>query len=249
MKSALKKTVLAFVFIYVNFYFLSAQSKLSKYEVGLSGGIFVYQGDLTPEPLGAYKTLKLQLALHVYRIFSPSFAVRLNFNRGKLYGDDAKYNNPDWRQQRNFKFTTPVTEISAQGVWSFLAPKLPRLSPYIFAGAGFSFVNIKRDFSNLNTTVFGDGTEVQQGLAIDVEKKLPKIIPLVPVGAGLRYLLNNRFSAMAETTYRLSFTDYLDGFSQAANPKKNDHYLSHSIGVVYSFNNNQNNKELGCPKW
>jgi len=246
MKSALKKTALAIVFLSSHIYFVNAQINLSKYEVGLSGGVFVYQGDLTPQPLGSYKTMKLQLALHMYRILSPAFALRLNINRGKLYGDDAKYANPEWRQQRNFNFSTPVTEISAQAVWSFLAQKSPRFSPYLFAGGGFSVLKIKRDWSNITTTAFGDGSDVQAGLAIDAAKTLPRIIPVVPVGAGVRYSLNNRFSLIGETSYRLSFTDYLDGFSKAANPVKNDHYLSHSIGVIYSFNK-KNDKRLGCP--
>ena len=108
--------------------------------------------------------------------------------------------------------------------------------PYIFAGAGFAFTNIKRDWSNKNTTIFGEGSDVQNGLTIDAAKSLPRIIPVVPVGVGVRYALNDRFSLIGETSYRFSRTDYLDGFSQAANPGKNDHYLSHSIGVIYSFN-------------
>lgn len=248
MKSALKKILLAAVFYSGNIYLLRAQIKLSKYQVGVSGGVFVYQGDLTPETLGAYKTMKPQLALHIYRTMTPSFAIRLNITRGKLHADEAKYRNPDWRQQRNFAFTTPVTEIAVQGVWNFLAPKSPRLSPYIFAGAGAGFVKINRDFSRMNTEIFGSNSQVQQGLVVDVAKKLPRIIPVVPVGAGLSYAINDRFTAMAESSYRLSFTDYLDGFSEAANPERNDHYLSHSIGVRYSFNK-KNDKELGCPKW
>ncbi len=245
MKSALKKTVLAVVFVSGNIYFLQAQINLSKYEVGLSAGVFVYQGDLTPQTVGSYKTMKPQLALHVYRILSPSFALRLNINRGKLYGNDGVYSNPEWRKQRNFNFSTPLTEISALAVWSFLAPKSPRFSPYLFAGGGISFLKIKRDWSNLNTSVFGDGSDIQAGLAIDAAKKLPRIIPVLPVGAGVRYSLNDRFSLIGETSYRLSFTDYLDGFSKAANPNKNDHYLSYSIGMVYSFN--KKDKKLGCP--
>lgn len=248
MKSVFKKTILSIIIVSGNIYFANAQINLSKYEVGLSAGVFVYQGDLTPQQFGSYKTLKPQFALHFYRILSPAFSVRLTLNRGKLYGNDAKYSNPEWRQQRNFNFNTPVTEISALGVWSFLAKREPRFSPYLFAGAGISFLKIKRDWSNINTTVFGEGSDVQNGLAIDGAKSLPRIIPVVPVGAGVRYSLSDRFSLMGETSYRLSFTDYLDGFSKSANASKNDHYLSHSIGVNYSFGK-KNDKGIGCPKW
>jgi Domain of unknown function (DUF6089) len=245
MMSVLKNSALTVIIILITSSFLHAQIDLSKYEVGLSGGVFVYQGDLTPQRLGSYKTLKPQFALHVYRILSPSFSVRLNINRGKLYGNDAAYSNPEWRRQRNFNFTTPVTELSLQGVWNILQARSPRFSPYLFAGAGISFLKIKRDWSNMDPDVFGESSDVQAGLAVDAAKTLPRIIPVVPVGAGVRYALSDRFSLTGETSYRLSFTDYMDGFSKSANPGKNDHYLSHSIGIIYSFG--KKDKQLGCP--
>ena len=101
----------------------------------------------------------------------------------------------------------------------------------------------------MNVAVFGDGSNVQTGLAIDAATNTPRVIPLIPVGAGARYSLTDRFSLTAETNYRLSFTDYLDGFSQAADPKKNDHYFSHSIGLIYSFSGSGGkSKGLGCPR-
>lgn len=245
MKSVLKRTAAVAVIVFGNSLYVFPQSGLSKYEVGLSGGVLVYQGDLTPERLGAYKTMKPQLALHIYRKLNTSFSLRLNINRGKLYGDDAKYANPDWRQQRNFNFTTPVTELSVQGIWSFLENRSPRFSPYVFAGAGVSFVNIKRDYSNFNAAYFGENSDVSARLAEDIATSTPRVIPVVPVGAGVRYYLNDRFSLIGETSYRFSFTDYLDGFSKSANPAKKDHYLGHSVGVVYSFG--KKNKGLGCP--
>jgi Domain of unknown function (DUF6089) len=245
MKSVLTKTAAVAVFVLGNTLYVFSQLNLSKYEVGLSGGTFVYQGDLTPERLGAYKTIKPQLSLHIYRKINTTFSMRLNVSRGRLYANDAKYSNPDWRQQRNFNFTTPVTELYLQGVWSFLENSQPRFSPYIFAGAGISFLKIKRDFSNFNAAYFGESAEVNAGLAEDAAINLPRTIAVAPFGAGVRYTLSDRFSLIGETSYRLSFTDYLDGFSKSANPAKNDHYLSHNIGVVYSFG--KKNKSLGCP--
>jgi Domain of unknown function (DUF6089) len=252
MTPVFKQTILAAVFLCGNIYFLHAQSKFSKYELGLSGGIFVYQGDLTPARFGSYRTIQPQISLRLYRILTPSFSARLNITRGRLKGDESLYANPAFRKQRNFNFTTPVTEIAVEGVWNILGFKNPRFSPYVFAGGGVTFLNIKRDYSKLNTEIFGPGSDVQNGLAVDVAKKLPRVMPVVPVGVGLRYTLNNHFSLTGETGYRLSFTDYLDGFSKAANPKINDHYLDHSLGVMYSFNNNSNgkrDKKLGCPVW
>jgi hypothetical protein len=40
-------------------------------------------------------------------------------------------------------------------------------------------------------------------------------------------------------------TDYLDGFTKAANPSKKDHYYTHTIGLIYSFGEKNT---LACPK-
>ncbi len=217
---------------------------LTQYEIGLGAGVMVYQGDLTPEPPGAYKTMRFYWALQVYRKLGNAFAVRLNFSRGRLYADEGLYSEPDWRRQRNFIFSTPVTELAGQLVWYPLAARAPRLSPYVFGGAGLSFVGIKRDWSNMNTTVFGDGSEVQAGLAEDLTVDLPRRVMVIPAGAGARYMPGERWSIIAETSFRFGFTDYLDGFSKSANPARNDHYHTHSVGLIYSF---RGKDRRGCP--
>jgi outer membrane receptor protein involved in Fe transport len=72
-------------------------------------------------------------------------------------------------------------------------------------------------------------------LAADMSHPLPKAIPVIPIGAGIRYGITPALSVTAEASYRVTFTDYLDGFSQVANPNKDDRYYSWSIGLVYKF--------------
>jgi len=103
----------------VSFFDSFAQFTVSKYEIGVKGGVFVYQGDLAPSDAGSYKTIRPQFGVFVSRLLSPSFAVRLNFDAGSLKGDDAKYSSPSWRQDRNFRFTSPVYELSAQLYWIY----------------------------------------------------------------------------------------------------------------------------------
>jgi hypothetical protein len=173
----------------------------------------------------------------------------VNLAIAKLKGDESKYSNPEYRQQRNFNFKTGLLELSGLGVWDIRGNNYNRdkgrFSPYVFSGAGLSFVKIKRDWSNLNTEFFGPESEVQTGLAIDAQKKLPRIMPFVPVGLGLRYEISNRFAINAETSYRFVFTDYLDGFSYSANPKQDDHYHSTTVGLIMKFGKGNS---LDCPK-
>lgn len=225
-----------------------SQWNVPKYEWGLGLGMLVYQGDLTPRQLGAFETQKFSLGLTASRLFSPSFSVRAQLLFGKLKGDDAKYDNPEYRQERNFLFTSPVTEFSGQLVWnltgSFYRDK--GFSPYLFAGAGFSLIRVRRDWSRMNTAYFTPETaEIWTGLAADSAHSLPRMIPVVPLGGGVRYFFSSRWGLNAEATYRVATTDYLDGFSQSANPDKKDNYLGYSLGLIYRSGKKNT---LDCPR-
>ena len=233
--------------------FLNINAQLSlipKYEIGIHAGAFVYQGDLTPNGLGDFKTMKPGFGISATRNINTLYAIRLQLLRGSLKGDDAKYENPDWRQQRNFNFKSPATELSLLGIRNItgLIPNeagIFNFSPYVFAGISYSFLKIKRDWSNFNYDHFAGETGVVTGLDEDINHKLPKGILFIPVGAGVRYGINEKLSFTVEGTYRVLDTDYLDGFSQAANPDKNDHYHTLMFGLIYSFGK-QN--RFACPK-
>ena len=230
-------------------YFLYAQPVSPKYELGIMGGVLVYQGDLTPTETGSYKTMKPVFGIYGNRILTNTLAVRLGLAFGKLKGDDAKYENPAWRQQRNFNFTTPVTEISALVIYDVFGRNksesgIRSFRPYIFGGIGFSFLKIKRDWSNFNYVYFNAESEVVAGLAADINHSLPRAVLVFPIGIGMKYSISKHFSITAESAYRPTTTDYLDGFSRGANPDKKDQYYSHTIGLVYKFG--VKNK-LDCP--
>ena len=248
MKATVTKSFLS-LFICSNYLILKAQPDLLKFEVGINAGAFIYQGDLTPSRLGSYRTLKPGLGIFVNRIISPIFSLRTNFEFGKLKGNDGKYSSPEYRQQRNFNFTSPVFEVSelltADLLRNNLIRQSSRLSPYLFAGIGFSFLNIKRDWSRFNVEYFSSESSTLSGLAADQQHSLPKLIPVLPVGVGIRYPISSKISVNAETSYRFTFTDYLDGFSKAADDLKKDSYQTHTIGVTYQFI--RKNSSLKCP--
>lgn len=219
-----------------------------KYEFGINLGFTVYQGDLTPEQLGSFKTQKLAIGLQAAKLLSPSFSVRATFLRGKLKGDDALYASPEFRQQRNFNFSSPVTEFTGQLVWNPLGRNYSEkgFSPYFFAGAGIAFLRIKRDWSGLNSSYFNSEiSTLFSGLAADTTHSVPRLIPVIPVGMGIKYFFTPKLGMNAEAAYRLGYTDYLDGFSEAANPDKKDHYLNYSVGIIYRTGKKN---MLKCPK-
>lgn len=225
---------------------IHAQQNVPKFQLGLGVGTLVYQGDLTPNSIGSYRTIRPAINLFAGKIFSPSIAARVNLHLGRLIGDESRYDNPEYRQERNFYFTSRVTEVSVIGEWNVLGRNYRSrgFAPYVFGGAGYSFLTIHRDWSRLNASHFNLESNVLTGLPEDQQHRVPSGLLVFPVGAGLRYYFNDRIGVSAESAYRISSTDYLDGFSQSVNPKEKDHYYSHTVGVVYRIGKKN---LLDCP--
>jgi len=236
--------------VLISFLFIASKSNAQFYKdmsVGLNGGIYIYQGDLTPESFGSFRTIQPGFSFFAKKPINNFLSARVHFSFARLKGDDSRYSKPEFRQQRNFYFTTPVKEFSAQLVWNILGRNYDDrgIMPYIFSGAGVSLVRVKKDYSRMDMTVFGESADVMNGLAVDNARGTPRALLSVPVGVGAEYPLSPRFSVNIETSYRFIFTDYLDGFSQSANPKRQDHYHSTSAGLIYKFGNKE--KGIGCP--
>ncbi|HEX2683488.1 MAG TPA: DUF6089 family protein [Ferruginibacter sp.] len=238
------------VLVLISFLFVTANSHAQFYKdmsVGLNGGIYVYQGDLTPERFGSSRTIQPGFSLFVKKPINYFLAARLHMSFARLVGDDTRYSQPEFRQQRNFYFSTPVKEFSAQLVWNVRGRNYDEhgIMPYIFAGGGVTFLRVRKDYSRMDPVVFGESSGVTNGLVIDNARGTPRAVFSVPIGVGAEYPVSDRFSVNIETSYRFIFTDYLDGFSQSANPNQQDHYHSTSVGIIYKFGNRD--KGVGCP--
>ncbi|MGZ3924948.1 MAG: hypothetical protein ACXVBJ_14345, partial [Flavisolibacter sp.] len=118
-----------------------------------------------------------------------------------------------------------------------------RFVPYLFGGIGVNFLNIKRDWSRFNAEFF-TSEDLASRVTEDLSHSTPRLLPVVPVGVGVQYSIAKKLSILAETAYRFTRTDYLDGFSKAGNPGLYDHYQSHTIGVLYKFGRKD---WLNCP--
>jgi hypothetical protein len=229
------KSITAILFFCFLYQPSNAQDINPKYEFGINIGFLVYQGDLTPRKLGSFETQKISVGLHASRILGSAFSVRGNLLIGSLSGNDALYPFPEYRQHRNFNFSSPVAELSAQLVWNVAGKNYAYkgFSAYLFGGAGVSYVMVKRDWSKIDANYFGEFSEIWTGLAVDAAHQTPHIIPVLPVGAGAIYFFTPHWAINAEASYRFDFTDYLDGFSKSANPSRNDHYLNYAVGLIY----------------
>ncbi len=221
-------------------------SNVPKNEFGIALSSFIYQGDLAEERFGSFKTTRWGGTFFFNRILSAAFSTRTNLAIGGLRGDEAVYENPEYRRQRNFNFRTPVFEISQLAVWNPLQNNYEDhgFSPYLFGGAGLSILKIRRDWSNYNGEYFNEVSDMSSRLAADTQQALPRVIPVIPLGAGIRYNISPSVAFMVEGAYRVTFTDYLDGFSKAANPDRKDNFYTISAGLI--FRTGKKNT-LNCP--
>ena len=225
-----------------------AQFIPSDYEIGINAGTLIYQGDLSKGNFGYLHGLKPAIGLYGAKSLNEFFSARVTMTVGWLGADESTYSSPAWTRHRNLKFSTPVFESSAQLVWDLIGKSYRyekhRLSPYFFIGAGLSFVDVKRDWSRFDTTYFGPKSAAAIGLGIDTLHRTPRVIPVLPLGMGLRYMLTSQLALTGEITYRITPSDYLDGFSHAGDPQKKDHYYGISIGLSYRFGSDR----MDCPK-
>jgi opacity protein-like surface antigen len=224
-----------------------SQSAVAKYEWGLNLGAYIYQGDLEPDRLGSLKTIRPGIAVSFARILTPSFSLRANFNLASLKGDETKY-DPEYRKYRAFKFTNSVKELNVMGQWNILgtARYMTKFEPYLFAGVGLSFMKVTRDYSGFISEYFSPEENLPARLARDLEQRTRRTVAVIPAGGGLRYNLSSSVTLNTETTYRFTRSDYIDGYSIAANPAKKDNYLSQTIGVSFKIGN-RNKDKMGCP--
>jgi hypothetical protein len=223
-----------------------AQVFPARWECSVSGGLFVYQGDLAPNIWGSLKTVKPGFGFYFGRNISPKYAIGLVANFANLKGDETKYDNPDYRQYRAFKFTSPLSEVYLKGILNLepYSSYTLKWKPHVFLGFGMVFLDTKRDYSSFQPAVFGPGSAAVDGLAIDTTVPGNRNQVVIPIGIGVRRFISEDFSIIFEGSYRITDTDYIDGYSEAANPDLNDHYLVFTVGVAYKFGRKS---KYSCP--
>ena len=226
----------------------------SNISIGANGGAYVYQGDLTPSFLGATNTASPGFSIYLQKALNDYLSFRLNFSASKLKADESKYDDA-FRQSRSFSFTTPLKELSGLIVWNIKGDNFTNYgkSPYLFTGIAASFLNVKPDYSRVDTAAIKD-VELLANISRDVKNGTPDILAVIPLGVGIEFPLSRKLFLTTDVVYRFSFSDYIDGFSLSANPSHKDSYYSANIGLRYRFYEGDDSaggkgkkNKTGCP--
>jgi OmpA-OmpF porin, OOP family len=226
-----------------------AQSKWAKLELGVGLSAFTYQGDLTTHRLGSVETIKPGILVFANYQLKSRVSLQGSFAWGALKGNDALYNNPEWRKYRALSFKSSVKELGAKFLYTFIsrnADEAYNLTPYIGTGINIDFFNIKRDYSNFSNKFFETQPSIIEGLNQDLNNQTPKTLISIPLMVGVRRTIGERIDFFGEFNYRILFNDYVDGYSNAANPKRNDRFYTINVGVIYKF---RKNNSIKCPNY
>lgn len=208
------------------------------------GGIFIgataFSGDVNPETTPDVADISLAFGISGKVDVMPKLGFKGSLNYVNLVGDD---NNYEVRQVRGFQFNTTVFELAGVAEWepfgsdryysdaggNVVMDKL--ISPYVYAGLGLAFVNLETDFSGYQ----GNNPLIAQGILADRMQGSTSMNVVLPIGVGVKVDLSNTISLALDFGARVSFSDYLDGISESANPDANDAYLLGGLNVLYRF--------------
>jgi len=215
--------------------------KLRRYEAVFGVGFLNYFGDIggaaTSDNWFGIKDLSIKhtrpsLYLGARYKIRENMGLKLNFMYGYLAGDDEGSKNSD----RGFQFTSSVFEPSLQYEFSIISEEkrykssalfnksgmvnnYSQINLYLYAGIGGVFYNPKVNDALENASAY--------------DPNHPKAGIVMPVGIGLKYVVNQNWSVGGEFGVRFTTTDYLDGYSNPKFSKANDLYYFGFINGIY----------------
>jgi hypothetical protein len=228
------------IFLFVLFYQLvSAQGT----EIGLSGGISAYSGDLTSDEFGLFIN-EMNASYGAFIRFNPAdrIGLRLALTGARVTGDDVNSPYPS----RGLNFRSSIMEVALLAeIEVFRVGDLRRgtyFAPYIFGGGGVYRFEPETLFENNYVALQPVGTEGQGLPLYDNPYKLTQFN--IPFGGGIKYVINDQFAIALEVGARKLFTDYLDDIGHTI---INYNDLIDGKGDVAAQLSYPNWEELGSP--
>ena len=175
-------------------------------------GSSTYYGELSNPGSLIKLQPNLNVGLQIY--VTPRISVRTELNWFQLKGSDAEANDAS-RKVRGLSFMSNCFEISGIGAINLFANgnryyRRPSLNVYGFAGIGLLYFN---PTAKLNGTSYSLEPFHTEGVSYS------RVVPVVPMGLGVRLKTGPNTNIVFEGGYRKTFTDYLDDVStQYADP-------------------------------
>ncbi len=244
-KSMFKSKVLLISLLFVSCYSFSQTWKYHRQEVQVGIGASSFFGELGGAKGEAYhdfRDLRLSatrpaLSIGYKYMLIPAVSIKANFTTAHLSGDDASTQNPV-RLNRNLSFRSGIWELGAMvEIYPFSENVTRRykirgiggrksfsLSPYVTVGAALAYFQPKAKLDGEWHKLQPLGTE-GQGLAGRPDK-YSRLTYAIPIGVGVKYMIDASWSIGFELSVRYTGSDYIDDVSTS-------YYLSSEIESAY----------------
>lgn len=224
--------------------------KLKRYE-GMAGiGTTYILGDVggnMKETLGGitdfdFSSTRPSIYLGARYKLREEMSARFNVFYGFAKSDDKNSRN----EPRGTVSTTHLFEVSTQFEYYFLREDRRLKSAAVFNRRGmvnnyartayYAFVGAGALFYNPTTNGQNDQYHmVKQGMMVT---------PSVPIGLGLKYSYNSKLSIGFEIGGRLTFSDYLEGYSSFYYGEHDDFLYFTSLSLIYKVRTDRRNRPV-----
>ncbi len=184
-------------------------------DFGITGGIGLYSGDLSPKEFAIYPNdYGLAGGIFLRQRYSRFVGVRAGLTLTKIMGDER---NNGVNVERGLNFQSNITEFSLIGEIHLFHIGYARnktvISPYLAFGVGLFAFNPKIDFNGQILELRALTTE---GQGLDGYPNRYNLTQFnIPFGGGINILINDRLTIGAELIFRSTLTDHLDDVSDA----------------------------------
>lgn len=192
------------------------ESIVQQGEFGLSAGAAHYFGDLNTR--AKINRPKLTVGAFFRKQFGNYIALRVSAHFAQLGYSDIYNTNNEYQRRRNLSFNSNIFELAVQGDFNFFkfVPSDPyhNFTPYITFGVGVFSYDPYAFLAGKKVFLRPLGTEGQGSVAYPDRKPYNTMAICIPIGAGVKYALNDRMNIGFEIVHRFTTTDYLDDVSK-----------------------------------
>ncbi len=209
-------------------------------------GLAYYQGDVSESGLPNLKMIKFNAKIGYGYDLKSRWGLRYHFSYGKLHGSD-EYASDALKRGRGIAFNTTVYDGGITFKYRDLFKRNTRLINYGFFGIDAMIMSVNR-------TVTGTAALIAEDPPSSIQYN-------IPVGFGLGKWFTSHWGFVYEFSFHFTLTDYLDGTSNAGNPKAGDSWIANHLMVIYRFRSGStgagsgggygpdNSNNVDCPRF
>lgn len=196
------------------FLLLSASiCKGQEWQAEVMAGVSGYNGDLTQQRI-TVKQLRPAFNLNLKYNSGDFINVRAGIGYGRVGADD-KNNKSAGLRFRNLNFKSDILELNLIAEINLFDPEIYTAYPYVLGGIGlYHFNPFTYDKNNKKTYLQPLSTEGEGLNQYPGRKKYALTQFCIPVGAGFKMTVKEKWDISYEIGYRILFTDYLDDVSK-----------------------------------